>query len=139
MRDGLHLGVVVDEHRLDFERGDFLVRNVLGADRDTGAIASATTSTSARPCSSRCATRRRPTRTCASCSPASDGDGRAAVHVQRPRHAASSASPTTTPRVVEELLGPVPLAGAFCAGEIGPIGGRNFLHGFTASLAVFER
>ena len=41
--------------------------------------------------------------------------------------------------VVEELLGPVPLAGAFCAGEIGPIGGRNFLHGFTASVAVFER
>ena len=41
--------------------------------------------------------------------------------------------------VVEELLGPVPLAGAFCAGEIGPVGGRNFLHSFTASVAVFER
>jgi small ligand-binding sensory domain FIST len=40
--------------------------------------------------------------------------------------------------VVEELLGPVPLAGAFCAGEIGPIGGRNFLHSFTASVAVFD-
>jgi small ligand-binding sensory domain FIST len=40
--------------------------------------------------------------------------------------------------VVEEQLGTVPLAGAFCAGEIGPIGGRNFLHGFTASMAVFE-
>jgi small ligand-binding sensory domain FIST len=39
--------------------------------------------------------------------------------------------------VVEERLGPMPLAGAFCAGEIGPVGGRNFLHGFTASLAVF--
>ena len=38
---------------------------------------------------------------------------------------------------VAELLGSVPLAGAFCAGEIGPIGGRNFLHGFTASVAVF--
>jgi small ligand-binding sensory domain FIST len=36
-----------------------------------------------------------------------------------------------------ELLGEVPMAGAFCAGEIGPIGGRNFLHGFTASVAVF--
>jgi small ligand-binding sensory domain FIST len=29
------------------------------------------------------------------------------------------------------------MAGAFCAGEMGPIGGRNFLHGFTASVAVF--
>jgi small ligand-binding sensory domain FIST len=41
--------------------------------------------------------------------------------------------------VVEELLANVPLAGAFCAGEIGPIGGRSFLHSFTASIAVFER
>ena len=40
---------------------------------------------------------------------------------------------------VEDQLGPVPLAGAFCAGELGPIGGRNFLHGFTASVAVFGR
>jgi small ligand-binding sensory domain FIST len=39
--------------------------------------------------------------------------------------------------VIEELLGSVPLSGAFCAGEIGPVGGRNFLHGFTASVAVF--
>ena len=39
--------------------------------------------------------------------------------------------------VIDELLGSVPLSGAFCAGEIGPIGGRNFLHSFTASVAVF--
>ena len=49
------------------------------------------------------------------------------------------AEPDHDAGVVEELLGDVPLAGAFCAGEIGPIGGRNFLHGFTASVAVFER
>ena len=36
---GLHVGIVVDEHQADFGRGDFLVRNVLGADRETGAIA----------------------------------------------------------------------------------------------------
>jgi len=29
------------------------------------------------------------------------------------------------------------VGGFFCAGEIGPVGGRNFLHGFTATLAVF--
>ena len=40
--------------------------------------------------------------------------------------------------LIEDLLGPVPLAGAFCAGEIGPVGGRNFLHGFTASIALFD-
>jgi small ligand-binding sensory domain FIST len=39
--------------------------------------------------------------------------------------------------VLAELLGPIPAAGAFCAGEIGPVGGQNFLHGFTASVALF--
>jgi small ligand-binding sensory domain FIST len=39
--------------------------------------------------------------------------------------------------VVDHLLGPLPTAGGFCAGEMGPVGGRNALHGFTASLAVF--
>ena len=38
---------------------------------------------------------------------------------------------------VAELLGPLPVAGAFCAGEVGPVGGQNFLHGFTASVALF--
>jgi small ligand-binding sensory domain FIST len=36
------------------------------------------------------------------------------------------------------LASAVPLAGFFAAGEIGPVGGRNFLHGFTASLALFR-
>jgi small ligand-binding sensory domain FIST len=29
------------------------------------------------------------------------------------------------------------VAGFFAAGELGPVGGKNFLHGFTASLALF--
>lgn len=38
--------------------------------------------------------------------------------------------------VAQELRG-APAAGFFAAGEIGPVGGRSFLHGFTATLAVF--
>ena len=38
---------------------------------------------------------------------------------------------------IGELLGGIPLAGFFAAGEIGPIAGRNALHGFTASMALF--
>jgi small ligand-binding sensory domain FIST len=40
-------------------------------------------------------------------------------------------------RVVTETLGTQALAGFFCGGEIGPVGGKAFLHGFTATLAVF--
>src|SRR5690606_29919153 len=39
--------------------------------------------------------------------------------------------------VVTEFTGSRATAGMFCAGEIGPVGGQNFLHGFTASLLLF--
>ena len=40
--------------------------------------------------------------------------------------------------VLEAEVGPVPLAGLFAAGEFGPVGGRNFVHGFTASIVLFD-
>ena len=40
-------------------------------------------------------------------------------------------------QIIQELIGPVPAAGFFCAGEIGPVGTTNFLHGFTNSMALF--
>jgi small ligand-binding sensory domain FIST len=40
--------------------------------------------------------------------------------------------------LVSAALGGAPLAGFFCAGELGPVGSRSFLHGFTASLLVLE-
>ena len=40
--------------------------------------------------------------------------------------------------IVDETLGGVPAAGMFCAGELGAIGARNALHGFTDSVAVFR-
>ena len=46
-------------------------------------------------------------------------------------------SPDHDAGVVDRLLGPLPVAGAFCAGEVGPVGGRNFVHGFTVTLALF--
>jgi small ligand-binding sensory domain FIST len=40
--------------------------------------------------------------------------------------------------MLAKMLGDIPVAGFFCAGEFGPVGGKNFLHGFTASVAVFR-
>jgi small ligand-binding sensory domain FIST len=37
--------------------------------------------------------------------------------------------------MLEDVLGSIPVAGFFCNGEIGPVDGQNFLHGFTASMA----
>jgi len=39
---------------------------------------------------------------------------------------------------IERHLGPIPLAGLFCNGEIGPVGDRNHVHGYTAAIALFE-
>ena len=39
---------------------------------------------------------------------------------------------------IRQFLGPIPLAGFFCAGEIGPVAGENFVHGHTASLVLFR-
>ncbi len=137
LRRGLQVGLVVDEHKADFERGDFLVRSVLGADPDIGSIAvgdhvdvGQTLQFQVRD------------------GAAADEDLRALLGA----HAASGALlftcngrgrhlfgvPDHDSGVVAELLGSVPAAGAFCAGELGPVGGRNFLHGFTASLALFR-
>jgi small ligand-binding sensory domain FIST len=46
------------------------------------------------------------------------------------------ASPDHDARLVSDAVGGA-VAGFFCAGELGPVGGRNFVHGFTASLAIF--
>jgi small ligand-binding sensory domain FIST len=39
--------------------------------------------------------------------------------------------------LIQQVLGPLPLAGFFAAGEFGPVVGQNFVHGYTASLALF--
>ena len=47
-------------------------------------------------------------------------------------------APDHDARTVRELLGPLPLAGLFCNGEIGPVGGATFLHGYTSAFALFR-
>ena len=137
MRAGVHLGVVVDEHKVEFDRGDFLVRNVLGADQKTGSIAvgdeiavGQTVQFHVRDAAAADEDLRE---LLADVDPAAAAllftcNGRGQAFFGVPDHDAG---------VVDQLLGPLPTAGAFCAGEIGPVGGRNFLHTYTASLALF--
>ena len=41
-------------------------------------------------------------------------------------------------RAIRAEVGGLPLAGFFAMGELGPVGGQNFIHGFTASVVLFE-
>ena len=139
---GVLIGLVIDENRPEHERGDFLVRPIIGADRESGAMAIGEPVRIGQ-------TVRLHVRDAAS----ADADLREALGVQAQALGADGAAgallftcngrgshmfevPDHDAAALEDSLG-VPTAGFFCAGEIGPVGGRNFLHGFTATMAVF--
>ena len=138
LASGLHLGQVIDESKADFDRGDFLIRNVLGADPDTGAIAvgdvvdvGSTVQFQVRDALSAdedlrglLADRRADAALLFTC------NGRGTRLFGEPHHDAD---------VVATSLEEAPVAGMFCAGELGPVGGKNFLHGFTASVVLLTR
>jgi small ligand-binding sensory domain FIST len=136
LRGGLHLGVVVDEHRIDFGRGDFLVRNVLGADRESGAIAVGERVTVGQTVQFHVRDAAAADVDLRELLPGAPAAG-ALVFTCNGRGRRLFGVPDHDAGLVEELLGPLPAAGGFCAGEIGPVGGHNFLHGFTASVALF--
>ena len=139
----LLIGLVVNEYLEDFHRGDFLIRNLLGADPNSGAIAvgalprpGQTIQFQRRDAEAanedmaelleRTARELKGREIYGACLCSCNGRGQ---HLfGRPNHDAA---------MVQERLGPTALTGFFCNGEIGPIGEKNFLHGFTASLALF--
>jgi small ligand-binding sensory domain FIST len=135
-REGLHLGRVIDERRAEFTRGDFLVRNVLGGDRDVGAIAIGdevqvgdTVQFQVRDADSADEDLRL----------LLDGHlaGGALVFTCNGRGRRLFGRADHDAEVVVRSIDSSSVAGMFCAGEIGPVGHRSFLHGFTASVALF--
>lgn len=137
---GVLAGLVIDENRADYGRGDYLMRGLIGVDEDTGALAigeavriGQTLRFHVRDATSADTDLRENLRTTLNGERAAGAllftcNGRGTGMFDGPDHDA---------RAVAELLGDDALAGFFCAGEIGPVGGKPFLHGFTATLAVF--
>jgi small ligand-binding sensory domain FIST len=139
---GLMLGLVIDENKPEYGRGDFLVRPIIGADSESGSLAigervrvGQTVRMQIRDGASadedlRDALRAQ-TEALGASRPAGvllfTCNGRGSHMFEAPDHDAST---------IEDMLG-APAGGFFCAGEIGPVGGRNFLHGFTATMALF--
>lgn len=133
---GLHCGIVVNEHQLDFERGDFLIRGVLGADRSSGAVAVG----DVVPVGATVQFQVRDPATAGADLEAlllgHDGAG-ALVFTCNGRGTFMFGDPHHDARIVSDHLGSGAVAGMFCAGELGPVGRRNAMHGFTASVALF--
>lgn len=133
---GLHIGIVIDEHKSEFDRGDFLIRGLVGADEESGALAvgdAVEVGTTVQFQVRDAATADEDLRELMADATASSAlvftcNGRGTHLFDGPDHDAA---------VVHEALERAPVAGMFCAGELGPIGGHNFLHGFTASVVLF--
>ncbi|HEX5557981.1 MAG TPA: FIST N-terminal domain-containing protein [Gaiellales bacterium] len=137
---GLLAGLVIDENRAEYGSDDYLMRAVMGGDADQGSLVVGDTVRVGQTF-----------RFHARDAESADADLRAALR----RHADNGERPQAgllfacngrgsnmypdpdhdAGAVVDEL-GPIPLAGMFCSGEIGPVGGHTFLHGFTATMAL---
>ncbi len=143
MQQGLHVGRVINEYQSEFQRGDFLVRNVMGFDQDSGALAitervrvGQTVQFHVRD------------------STTADEDLNDLMRLDQSAGAQAPAGallftcngrgtrlfgqPDHDARAVRRHAGPIPLGGFFAMGELGPVGRRNFIHGFTASVVLFE-
>ena len=139
----LLVGLAADEYLETFQRGNFLVRPLIGVEHGTSALAIGALPRIGQTVQFQMRDAR-----------AADLDlkelldqvsatlghqlpiagvlcscnGRGVGLFGKPNHDAST---------IIRKLGDFPLAGLFCNGEIGPVGARSFLHGFTASLALF--
>lgn len=137
---GLLIGRVINEYQGRFDRGDFLIRNPIGFDASSGAMAvndmiriGQTVQFHVRD------------------SEAASEDLSALLDRQSAQPHAGGLVFTCNGRgtrlfpyrshdvrAVRDALGAMPLGGFFCAGEIGPIGERNFLHGHTVAIGLFR-
>ncbi len=133
---GLLVGRLVDEHLAEPGPGDYLLRNVVGADRASGAVAV----DDRIPLGSTVRFHRRDAETAhgelESLLRGRRADG-ALMFTCNGRGTRLFDTTDHDATTLRDALGPVPVGGFFAAGELGPVGGRNFVHGFTASLALF--
>lgn len=140
---GLLLGIVVDSGKPEYEQGDFLVRAVLGADRESGGIAVGATVHEGQIVRLHARDARSADRDLTDAlgvrveAMAGRPPAGALVFSCNGRGQGMFGTPDHDALALERALEGAPTAGFFAAGEIGPVGGRSFLHGFTATVAVF--
>ncbi|MAG55829.1 MAG: hypothetical protein CMJ83_06025, partial [Planctomycetes bacterium] len=148
LQHGIFVGCAIDEYRSSFARGDFLIHSIVHADPETGTLAisgevrpGTTVQFHVRDADSADEDLREMLARVSS-GVGSGGDdpsyAGAALFSCNGRGTRMWDTPGHDVGVLRTSAGAVPVAGFFCAGELGPIGGRNFIHGYTASVALFR-
>jgi small ligand-binding sensory domain FIST len=141
----LFIGVLMDEFREEPQVGDFLIRNLIGVDPRRGAIAVGESlqegmrlrfhvrdaETSAEDLHTMLKSYQK------SLSRTESPSG-ALLFSCLGRGEGLYGRPNFDTGIFREHLGDVPVGGFFCNGEIGPVGGATFLHGYTSSFGLFR-
>lgn len=140
-RDNLFVGLAMSEYLEEFKTGDFLIRNLIGGDRQAGVLAVGALPRVGQTLQFQLRDR-----------VSADAELRHLVEAAKQGSAKPFASlvfsctgrgrhlfgdDSHDARVLEETLGLHASAGFFCNGEIGPVGARNFIHGYSAAVALF--
>ena len=145
LAQGVHLGLVINENQAEPGQGDFLIRGIAGADPESGAVAvggevevGQAVQFHVRDADSADEDLRRTLEREAAALGGRPPAG-ALLFTCNGRGSHLFPEPDHDAGLLAKTLGQIPVAGFFCAGEIGPVGGRNFLHTFTASTALFPQ
>jgi small ligand-binding sensory domain FIST len=140
---GLHVGRVVDPGKGNFGKGDFLIRSLLGVKRESGAIVVADVIRTGQTVQFHLRDAK-----------SAEEDMRLLLEgeIQLAEPPAAAVLVTCNSRgtrffdmphhdvtLTRQILGNIPIAGFFAAGELGPIAQKNFIHGHTAALALFRQ
>lgn len=140
----LQMGVVIDEQTENPQPGDFLIRPVLQADPETGAMSvgdvlsvGQTIQFQVRDAVSADAELKSLLEGHVQHTGAESNSG-ALLFTCNGRGSNLFGLPDHDITALRDAIPGLPVAGMFCGGEIGPVGGVNFLHGFTASIALFQ-
>lgn len=145
-RNSLFIGVAMDEFKSDWKNGDFLIRNIHGIEPKLGALVvgdllrvgrtvqfhlrDATTSAEdLHELLSEYSKRNPDDGTKAEGALLFSCLGRGRYLYGEPNHDSEC---------FRQYIGEIPLGGFFCNGEIGPVGGTTFLHGYTSSFGIFR-
>ncbi len=135
---GVHIGIVANEHRESFGRGDFVIRGVLGADKATRSLAIGDEAPLGAVVQFQVRDATTASEDLHALHADSSGAKGALVFTCNGRGTYLFGEPHHDAAMVHDLTDGAALSGMFCAGEIGPVNGTNHLHGFTASTLLFR-
>lgn len=143
LRYSLFLGLVMESERSTYGPGDYLVRNIVGIDPESGVLVVGARLTTHQVVQFHLRD-----------AEASAEDLRSHLALHRSRHLPPPSGallfsclgrgrglyqvPDHDSRALATALGPIPIGGFFCNGEIGRVQGRTYLHGYTSSIALFR-